>query len=99
MISPFHEMTNLLLEKRSSLGSFTLYLYKFTPENEKIADLDPSYQDYEVCFKSERGVVSIFSKNEDLYNKAKDYLTYLYGHGPHELDTGNTVEHLAVIWE
>ena len=100
MISPFQETTNLLLEKRSSLGNFTIYLYKFTPENQKIADLDPSYQNYEVCFKSERGVLSIFSKDEEHYTKAKEYLTYLYGHGPRdELDTGNTVEHLAVIWE
>jgi hypothetical protein len=96
MISPFQETTDLLLKNRSSLGGFTIYLYKFTPENQKIADLDPSYQNYEVCFKSERGILSIFSKDEEHYAKAKEYLTYFHGHGPDgEFEERNS----SIIWE
>ena len=87
--TPFTNETTRLL---NSEMSFTLYLYKCTADNQKISDMDPRYQDYEVSFKTERGVVSIFSKSIEHYDKAYKYICSIYGEESD--DVGD-----ALIWE
>jgi hypothetical protein len=68
--SPFGEHTTQLL--KGNMG-FTVYLYK------EPTSMPLEGQDYEVLFKSERGVVSIHCRDADLFAKAKSYLCTIYG--------------------
>jgi len=87
--SPFTRDTTRFLSIKMG---FTVYLYKFTPDNQKISDMDPRYEDYEVSFETERGVVPIFSKDEKHYTMAYNYLRSIYGEESDDLGD-------AIIWE
>ena len=89
----------MLLENRKNFGDFCIYLYKFTPQNEKISDIYPE-RDYEVSLCSERGVMSIFCNDEAAFIKAEEYLTRLFGRATDDhFDSGVHEEHIAVLWE
>lgn len=81
--SPFTEQTTRLLNSKMS---FTLYLYK-VPKAMQLPD-----QNYEVAFKTERGVVSIDSRDTNWREAAHYYLCSIYG-DEHD-DLGD-----AIIWE
>jgi hypothetical protein len=72
--------------------NFAVFLYKSTPENNNKGDFDSELEHYSVSFATERGVVLIFSKNEEHYTMAYNYLRSIYGK-----KTGRDAE--TVFWE
>jgi hypothetical protein len=81
--SPFREDTTRLLNTKMG---FTVYLYKL-PTRMQLDD-----QDYEVAFKTERGVATIHCRDAKLYSVAHEYLCAIYG--DEDDDVGD-----ALIWE
>ena len=81
--TPFGEHTTRFLNSKTG---FTVYLYKL-PMSMPLQD-----QDYEVVFKTERGVTTIHCRDANYYRVAHEYLCSIYG--DEDDDVGD-----ALIWE